>query len=233
MRYSVLSFDLDGTLVDTAAEIAEAANRTLEEFGAPRQPVALVERFIGAGTREMMLRLLAHVLHERSELAPKLPPDAVLERLKFHYGVTAGLSARPYEGVPQALQTLADAGVRMACLTNKEHRYAIRVLERTRLDRFFDLVVGGDSLPVKKPHPEVLHHVVRVLGGQPQRAAHVGDSQTDVDTARAAGVDAWAVPYGYNGGQAIETAAPQRLFRSLREVAEHVLQANGEHAVAA
>lgn len=233
MRYSVLSFDLDGTLVDTAAEIAEAANRTLADFGVARQPEALVARFIGAGTREMMLRLLAHVLHERSELAPRLPPDDVLERLKRHYGVTAGMSARPYDGVPRALQTLLDSGVRLACVTNKEHRYALRVLERTRLDRYFSLVVGGDSLPVKKPHAGVLQHVVRVLGGQPERAAHVGDSQTDMDAARAAGVQAWAVPYGYNEGRAIETAAPQRLFRSAEEVAAHVLQANARHALAA
>jgi phosphoglycolate phosphatase len=228
MRYSVISFDLDGTLVDTAGEIAEAANRTLAEFGIPRQDEALITGFIGAGTRQMMMRLLAHVMLQQPALADRLNVDKVLARLDVHYGVTAGMRAQPYQGCMQALGSLRNAGVKLACLTNKEHRFAVRVLQATQLLDMFDYVVGGDSLAWRKPDPKALHHVIDVLGGEARRAAHVGDSRTDVETARAAGVDAWAVPWGYNGGEPIAAAHPHILFDSLPGVAEHVLLANEE-----
>ena len=229
MRYSVISFDLDGTLVDTAREIAEAVNRALAEFGVEPQPVSLICGFIGAGTREMMLRLLAHVLLSKPELASTLRAERVLQRLDVHYAMTAGSSGVPYPGCREALQTLKDAGLKLACLTNKERRFAKRVLEATRLRKYFDLVVGGDSLPNKKPHRSTLDHVVSVLGGQTYRAAHVGDSRTDVETARNAGVAAWVVPYGYNAGEPIEAAGPDRLFRDIAEVATHAIDANKTH----
>jgi phosphoglycolate phosphatase len=229
MRYSVISFDLDGTLVDTAAEIAEAANRTLRDFGVPRQDEAVVTGFIGAGTRQMMLRLMAHVLNQSPQYAALLDADKVLARLDHHYGATAGLKARPYAGAADTLQALRAGGVRVACLTNKEHRYAVKVLQSTGLMPLFDYVVGGDSLPQRKPHPHTVRHVLNVLGGEAHRAAHVGDSRTDVETAQAAGVDAWAVPWGYNGGELIAEARPHRIFDSLPELARHVLAANDTH----
>lgn len=226
MRYSVISFDLDGTLVDTAAEIAEAANRTLAEFGVPRQSEALITGFIGHGARHMMLRLLAHVLLQEPDRAEQLRADQVLARLDRHYGATAGLKARPYAGCLDTLRALRAGGLKLACLSNKEHRYVVKVLQSTGLASCFDHVVGGDSLPQKKPDPATLRHVLNVLGGQAHRAAHVGDSRTDVETALAAGVDAWAVPWGYNAGESVLEARPQRLFESLPEIAEHVLAAN-------
>ena len=224
MRWQLVSFDLDGTLVDSAAEIAEAANRALADHGIAPQPVDEITALIGHGTRRLMLQLMARRYLADPALVERVPFDAVLATFDTHYARLAGSRAQPYRGVLQALARLQKAGVQLACVTNKESRHAQRVLEGTGLAGMFALVVGGDSLPHPKPHASVLRHVLATLHGTPERSAHVGDSRIDVETARNAGVAAWAVPYGYNGGEPIETAAPERIFPGLQQLAEHVLE---------
>jgi phosphoglycolate phosphatase len=223
LHYGLVSFDLDGTLVDTAAEIAEAANLALASNGIPRRPVDEITLLIGAGTRHLMLQLLGRCLQEDPALAARVRRDDVLASMDEHYTRTTGTSARPYPGCVDALTALGAAGVRLACVTNKELRHARRVLEVTDLARHFELVVGGDSLPQKKPHASVLRYVADTLGVPAGRVAHLGDSSIDVAAARNAGVAAWAVSYGYNGGEPIASAAPDRLFDALPQVADHVL----------
>ena len=222
-RIDVVSFDLDGTLVDTAEEIAEAANRALEDHGIPRRPVAEITLLIGAGTHELMRRLLDQVLADESAVGQIVPVDAVLRSLDHHYAATAGMSARPYPGCIQALDRLRAAGVRLACVTNKEARYAQRVLDATGLGGYFELMIGGDTLPEKKPHPSVLRHVATQLGSSPAHMGHVGDSSIDVAAARNAGTAVWAVPYGYNAGVPIAEALPEHIFDNLNDLATHVL----------
>ncbi|MBU2407327.1 MAG: HAD-IA family hydrolase [Gammaproteobacteria bacterium] len=102
--------------------------------------------------------------------------------------------------------------------------HARRVLKATRLDSYFELLIGGDTLPVRKPDPAVMRHVLQHFGIAPERAAHLGDSAIDIATARNAGVAAWAVPYGYNGGTPVAESRPDRMFATLAQVAAHVLR---------
>lgn len=229
MRYTHLSFDLDGTLVDTAEEIAEAVNRTLAEFGVAARPTEEVTLLIGGGAHELMRRLVHQVQRERPKGATPLPIDDVLARLDDHYAETAGTTGRPYADCVDSLRRLRSAGVRLVCLTNKEERFARRVLQQTKLDGYFELLIGGDTLNHKKPHRGVIDHVLQKLGGRPERFAHIGDSRTDVETARNAAVAAWAVPYGYNAGEPIAAAQPDLLFENLAAVASHVITANAVH----
>lgn len=227
--FRLITLDLDGTLVDTADEIVESANRTLADFDLPRQPHEVVARLIGAGAHALMRRLVAQVLESAPHRAGDLSMDAVMGRLDHHYANTAGTTARPYPGCVEGLQRLRRAGVRLACVTNKEERFARQVLESTGLTRHFELLIGGDTLAVKKPDRGVIDHVLSRLGEPSSQTAHVGDSRIDVETARNAGVAAWAVPYGYNAGEPIADARPHRLFDDLSEMAAYVLAANTFH----
>ena len=224
LRYELVCFDLDGTLVDTASEICEAANLALESHGIARQPELEITHLIGAGTRELMRRLLARCAVEQPAAARHASaPEALFESFDRHYERTTGTRAQPYPGARAALQRLRAAGLRVACVTNKETRHAVRVLAATGLEAYFVLLIGGDTLAHKKPHASVLQHAMTRLAASAGRTAHVGDSWIDVAAARNAGVQAWAVGYGYNAGEPIAAAAPDQLFDSLPAVAAHAL----------
>ncbi|WP_175720224.1 phosphoglycolate phosphatase [Burkholderia anthina] len=220
MKTRLVTFDLDGTLFDTAPEIALAVNRTLDRYGHAPLELDTVIGYIGQGMRELMRQALIH-----RGIAPDAMLDSVMPTFYVHYDETAGTLARPYPGVPGALDRLRSAGMQMAVVTNKDHRFARRLLENAGLGAHFDIVVGGDSLPCRKPHPLPILHCVERLEAPVAATAHIGDSRTDVETARRAGVQAWAVPYGYNYGDSIADAGPDRIFASIAEMAEHVFAA--------
>jgi len=155
MDYDLITFDLDGTLVDTAGEIAEAANRALRTHGITPHPVAEITLLIGGGTRQLMHNLLARCVEAQPALAGSVVPDRVMASFDEHYAITTGTLAAPYQGCVEALTRLKTAGIRLACVTNKELHHARAVLKATGLDGYFELTIGGDSLPEKKPHASV------------------------------------------------------------------------------
>jgi phosphoglycolate phosphatase len=227
MTLELLSFDLDGTLVDTAAEISEAANRTLAEFGLARMPEDRITPLIGRGSHALMRAVLRQILAEGG--APILPPEAtMLARFDAHYADTTGRFSAPYPGAHEALTLLRERGLRLACVTNKEQVHARRLLRRHGLDRHFELVIGGDSLPQQKPHASVLRSVAATLGVPVASMVHVGDSAIDVMAARNAGVRAWALPHGYNAGRPIAEASPDAILPDLMSVAHAALDASLE-----
>jgi phosphoglycolate phosphatase len=196
-------------------------NATLRAHGLAACSVEEVTLLIGSGAHALMHQLLAR---QRSPFEE----SAVLTTLEQQLAAGAGTISRPYAGAHEALALLRANGIATACVTNKEQRMAERVLQAHGLLGALGLLIGGNTLPHKKPHASVLQHVARHFGVPLAAVAHVGDSATDVQAARNAGVAAWAVPWGYNGGQPIEAAVPDLLFTSLLDVARHAVALAGQ-----
>jgi phosphoglycolate phosphatase len=141
-----------------------------------------------------------------------------MEVFIHHYFECAGSDSKPYPDVLESLAHLQELGVKQAIITNKERRFTERILERHGLASNFDLVISGDTYAVKKPDPTVIYNCLNALNVTLGEALFVGDSSIDIATAKAAGVLCWAVPYGYNMGQPIENAAPDRIVPTIKEV---------------
>lgn len=210
---AVVMYDLDGTLLDTAAEIAQAVNLTLAEFGHDSVEESQVRDWIGHGTGWLM-----KTAWQNTPGPMDAPWDKVMERFIYHYEATAGTRSTAFPYVLETLQRTRDYGVKQALVTNKERRFTERVLERHGLSDAFDMVICGDSLSVKKPDPAVIDHCLLTLGATRGEALFIGDSEIDISTARAAGVVCWAVPYGYNLGKPIADAMPDRIVPDIRDV---------------
>ena len=209
-------FDLDGTLFDTAADIAAALNGALAEQGLGPVPLARVRTFIGRGVPTLIERALAFL-----GAAARGDPQAQLQRFEAHYQrieASGELTARVYPGVCAGLGGLHALGLRLGVVTNKPARAATDLLRRHGLARWIQSVVGGDSGLPRKPHPEPLLRACEELGVAPAAALMVGDSLVDVLAARAAGLTVVCVPYGYNEGNDPRALPGDGLIESVAEL---------------
>ena len=197
--YALVLFDLDGTLVDSAADIAEAVNRTLDELGHAREDEATVRSWIGLGTRVLLESALRHA-------GSTADVDAVMPRLMVHYEDCLLLHARLYPGTVEALDALADAGVAMSMATNKPERMARVLADAMGIDRYFTHVVGGDTLAERKPHAMPLLHLAALHGVAAADTLMVGDSEADAGAAKAAGMDLVLLRHGYPRDFDLESA---------------------------
>ena len=217
-----LMFDLDGTLIDSAADLTCAANRMLAALGLPRREAGVLTTFIGKGIARLVERSLIGQLDGAADVALLARAIPVYERF---YAEESGRQATVYPGVLAGLEALKQAALPLACVTNKAERFTFDLLEKTGLARYFDLVVGGDTLERKKPDPMPFVHVCARFGVLAAEALMVGDSENDVAGARAAGCPVVCVPYGYNEGRPIETAGCDAIVATVLEAAMLVLGA--------
>ncbi len=191
--FAAVVFDLDGTLVDTAPDLHAHLNEVLAEQGRPGLELAEIRPMIGDGARALLERSL--------RASGGLPPGLDLERLfaEFlrRYTAAPARFGGAFPGVVAVLEELTAAGVRLGVCTNKPQAPTDRLLAALELDRFFAAVIGGDALAVRKPDAGHLRTVLARLGVEAPRAVLVGDSQTDLLTARAAGVPCVLVSFGY------------------------------------
>ncbi len=210
--FDLVMFDLDGTLIETAPEIADATNDTLAQFGLPLVTQQQVNDWIGHGTQTLLVQALA-ASRQTTEPAVRAAADFADISAAFvrHYGQRCGTRSHLYPHVREVLAVLKGQGVKLAVVTNKEARYTQVVLDAHALGPVFDRVISGDTLATKKPTPVGIEACLAQFGVARERALFVGDSSIDAATARNAGVAVWLLPYGYNMGQPIAACAPDRV----------------------
>ena len=227
-RLNAAIVDLDGTMVDTLGDFEVALNRTLADLDLPPVTRALVERTVGKGSEHLIRSVLANqlALPEVKGLANVCDARGVenlyepaWQRYQYHYLAINGEFAAVYPGVVDGLQRMCDAGLKLACLTNKPLSFAKPLLQAKGLDGFFTHVFGGDSFERKKPDPLPLLKTCEALGVSPAQALMVGDSSNDAQAARAAGCPVVLVRYGYNHGEPVEAARPDRVIDRLDALA--------------
>lgn len=184
-------FDLDGTLIDSAPDLHAAVNRTLADEGAPPLDLALVRSFIGNGVPVLIERVMA----ARGEAEDTARHAALLARFMAHYTRASADLTRLFDGVPEALDQLRGQGHRLGICTNKPVEPTKIILSAFGLADTFQCVIGGDSLPLRKPDPAPLHAAAKALGEAP--AIYVGDSEVDAETAVNAGIPLVLFTRGY------------------------------------
>lgn len=226
--FDLVIFDLDGTLIDSVGEIAGATNAVLVQQGFTAATTGQVRDWVGYGARETVVRALAHASgRSRDALrAAKAEVDAAMVEFSAAYQVADDSAAQVFPGVVDTLEALQVAGVKLALATNKEQALTTRVLPLCGLDHFFEPTLAGDSLPRRKPDPLPVEHCLAYHQVSAERTLFVGDSPVDVATARAAGVECWALSWGYSGGRPIADSRPDRVMNAFTELLE-VIQIPG------
>ena len=209
-----VALDLDGTLLDTLPDIAEAANRMLADLGCGRADLATVRNYIGDGIPRLAKRLLTG--QRDGEPDPALFGRA-LPLFERHYRDTFTLTTRPFPGVLEGLERMRAGGLRLACVTNKAIAFSEPLLEATGVRRFLELVLGGDSLASKKPDPAPLLHVAARFAIPVERLLVLGDSENDSRAGRAAGCPVVLVSYGYTGGKDVRDLDADAIVEDLVE----------------
>lgn len=210
-RYEAYLFDLDGTLVDSAPDLHQTLNRILETEGLSPVTLEAVRNAIGEGAR----RLLEQSLTAQGAEVTAARLDRLLEAYLAYYGRHFADHSRLFPKVRASLDTLRTRGAKLAVVTNKFEHLARAVVAAFELEPHFPVVLGGDTLPERKPSALPVLEACARLGVAPSAAVMIGDSVTDVGAARAAKVDVFCVPYGYNHGQDIHLAGADGIIEDL------------------
>jgi phosphoglycolate phosphatase len=197
LAVKAVMIDLDGTMLDTVADLAVAVNLMLDKLQRKQLDEALVRNFVGKGIPNLVQRALA------GKMEGDVDPDLFARALPVYldcYESVNGKHTLLYPGVLEGLEALKHAGFPLACVTNKSERFTLPLLKQMKLADYFAVVVSGDTLPKKKPDPLPLTHACKELGIAPREMLMIGDSLNDTLAARAAGCPVFCVPYGYNEG---------------------------------
>lgn len=207
-------FDLDGTLVDTLQDIANAANTVLAKHGFTAHDNEAYRRFVGNGAKNLMMQCAG------------VSEESVLEQLYTDflevYDCGCLDTVRPYDGVTETLDVLAQKGYRLGVVTNKPHKQAVRIISRLFGERIACVFGGCNDYP-RKPHIAAVQLAAKALGVNVSECLFVGDSDVDVLTARAAGIPCVGCTFGFRGEEELRTAGADRLINNFSELQKLVL----------
>jgi len=211
----LILIDLDGTLVDSVPDLAHAVDAMLSDLGRPVAGEDRVRLWVGNGIERLVKRALTGELDAE--------PDSALYDQAFpvfyrHYQASNGRYSRLFPGIAEGLVQLAIRGYDLACVTNKAEAFTVPLLQALGIHDRFSVIVSGDTLEHKKPHPAPLLHAANARGVDAANSLMVGDSRHDVEAARRAGFGVACVTYGYNHGDDIRSAEPDAIIDSLAEL---------------
>lgn len=223
-RFDAIVFDLDGTLIDSAPDIQRAINEVLIEEDLAPLPLPIVTSFIGHGVGKLVEQAYRHhgVSMNTTELAERTA------RFSATYARHATKRTVVFPGVVDGLSILRDRGIKLGVCTNKPLALSEQILNDLRLRPFLDVVIGGDSCATRKPSPEPLWACLNSLHVDLNRSLYVGDSETDVTTARAAGVPVILVTYGYTK-RPVDSLGANALVHGIDRLADAFRSMNDGH----
>ena len=222
LAVKAVTVDLDGTLLDTIPDLACAANMMLVKLGRPELDPSVIRTFVGKGIENLVQRTLA--AHSDGAVSADVA-ERGLALFEGCYTEVNGRHTTIYAGVKQGLDRLRGQGIPLACVTNKSARYTLPLLDMLGLAPYFEQVVAGDTLTLKKPHPAQLLHAAGKFGISPGDMLMIGDSLNDAQAARAAGCPVICVTYGYNEGHDVRDLDADALVETLDEAAALVRKA--------
>jgi phosphoglycolate phosphatase len=206
MRYRAIVFDLDGTLLDTLDDLAVAANRVLAAMGQPEHPVTAYRYFVGDGLQTLMERILPENLRTRTVL------EAAMVSFQKEYAENWHERSTPYPGIADLLNQLTAEGWSMSILSNKPHDFTRLCVQRLLPDWVFEPLLGQRPGVPKKPDPAAALEIAAFHDCSPENILYVGDTAVDMQTARAAGMDAVGVLWGFRTRDELQTAGARYLI---------------------
>jgi phosphoglycolate phosphatase len=214
---NVLLFDLDGTLVDSAPDLALAVNRTLLDLGKAEFDQQTIHHWVGNGAKVLIERALSGSAEIDPNLDTALSQDALAIFLS-HYQQCLCIESRLYDDVQEGLLSLKNSGFRLAIITNKPAEFIQPILNGLGIDNIFELLIGGDTLSERKPNPAPLNYALKQLQVTAEQCLMIGDSKNDILAAKAANIDSVGLTYGYNYGEDINQYQPQWCLDTFKEL---------------
>lgn len=220
MKFKMIAFDLDGTLVNSLPDLALSLNSAFAEFGLPQAPEELVLTWIGNGADVLLTRALEWSGKKDEFQGENLLP--LKQRFGHYYGENVCNKSQLYPNVQATLEKLKEQGYLLAVVTNKPTKHVLPVLKAFGIEHFFVESLGGQSLPAIKPHPAPLYYLCGKFGLYPKEILFVGDSKNDILAAQAAGCPNVGLTYGYNYNLPIEDSQPDYVFNDFVQLLEIV-----------
>ncbi|MGI2067331.1 phosphoglycolate phosphatase [Shewanella sp. MF08487] len=214
-QIKAIAFDLDGTLIDSVPDLAVATQAALAELGLSSCTETQVRTWVGNGAEMLMRRAMTHALGLDVK---QTALDAAMPTFMHHYQENLEKHSALYADVHSVLQTLFDAGYKLAVVTNKPYRFTLPLLNAFGINDFFSLVLGGDTLAKMKPDPLPLQHVLREWQLEKSQLLMVGDSKNDILAAKAAGIASIGLTYGYNYGEDIGLSGPDAVCEQFSDI---------------